>query len=197
VYTAGIMVESMVPGPVARAITANWWVLLLRGLVALAFGIVAFAYPFSAVGAFIIVFGAFAFADGVLTIFQAFRFAHPERWSWWYVILQGLAGIAIAAVVFFYPGLAAATFGVLIALWAIFTGVLEIGAGLRLRRDVAGEIFLIVAGALSVVVGAVLFYYPLGATLAFVYVVAAYAVVAGIALIVLAFRLRAAAKRLG
>jgi uncharacterized membrane protein HdeD (DUF308 family) len=185
----------MSSGPVARAIAGNWWVLLLRGLVALVFGIVALAYPLPAVGAFILIFGAFAFADGILTIFQALRFAHPDRGRWWYTILQGLAGLAIAAVAFFDPVLAAATFGVLIAIWAIVTGVLEIAAGLQLRRDVAGEIFLVVAGALSVVVGAILFYYPLGATVAFVYVVAAYAIVAGIALIVLALRLRAAFGR--
>ncbi|MBD5654191.1 MAG: DUF308 domain-containing protein, partial [Candidatus Eremiobacteraeota bacterium] len=149
----------------SRAVMAHWWVPLARGIVAIVFGVVAFAYPFAAIGAFIFVFGAYALFDGVLTIFQALRFAHPDSGRWWSLLAQGFAGVAIGLIAFFLPVLAAATFGVLIAIWAIVTGVLEIMAGLRLRRDLAGEVFLIVAGVLSFVAGLLLFAFPLGATI--------------------------------
>ena len=179
----------------SQAVLGHWWVPLVRGIIAIVFGIAAFAYPFAAVGAFIIVFGAFAFADGILAIFQALRFAHPDSGRWWSTLVQGLAGVLVGLIAFFLPGLAAATFGLLVAIWAIVTGVLEIVAGLRLRRDAAGEVFLIVAGLLSVAAGLLLFFFPLGATVAFVYVVAAYALVAGITLVALALRLRSAHTR--
>jgi uncharacterized membrane protein HdeD (DUF308 family) len=181
----------------ARAVGAHWWVPLLRGVVAIVFGVVAFAYPFAAVGAFVFVFAAYALFDGVLAIVQALRYAHPDSGRWWSLLLQGLAGIAIGVLAFLLPGLAAATFGLLIAIWAIVTGVLEIVAGLRLRRDAAGEIFLIVAGVLSLVAGILLLGFPLGATVVFVYVVAAYAIMAGIALVALSLRLRAWHERSG
>ncbi|MBD5655676.1 MAG: DUF308 domain-containing protein, partial [Candidatus Eremiobacteraeota bacterium] len=124
------------------------------------------------------------------------RFAHPDSGRWWSLLVQGIAGLVIGSIAFLLPGLAAATFGLLIAIWAVVTGVLEIVAGLRLRRDVAGEIFLIVAGLLSLVAGLMLFFFPLGATLVFIYVVAAYAIVAGISLVTLSLRLRAGHTRI-
>jgi uncharacterized membrane protein HdeD (DUF308 family) len=107
------------------------------------------------------------------------------------MILQGLAGIAIGVVTFFYPGITGATLGLFIAAWAVVTGIFEIGTAIRMRRDVPNEILLIVSGVLSVVLGAVLFLFPFGALLVLVYLIAAYGIVSGITLIALAFRLRA------
>lgn len=173
-------------GPIA----AHWWVPLLRGIVSIIFGVVLFAYPISAVGAFVIIFGAFALVDGLLAIFQALRFAHPSSGQWWMQLLAGVAGVIVGLVTFFYPAITALTLGWLIATWAIVTGGFEIGAAFRLRKDVPGELFLIVAGLLSVVVGVALFFFPLAALLAWVWIVAVYAILAGILLCMLAFRLR-------
>ena len=106
------------------------------------------------------------------------------------MIFQGVAGIAIGILTFVYPGITAQTLGILIAIWAFLTGVLEIGAAFRLRKDLPGELMLIVAGAVSIFFGVLLFFFPLGALLAVVYIVAAYAIIWGVALVVLAFRLR-------
>jgi uncharacterized membrane protein HdeD (DUF308 family) len=173
-----------------RQIAAHWWVPLVRGIFAILFGVVAFLYPFSAVAVFVIFFGAYAFVDGLFAIVQALRFAQPRSGRWWAFLLQGLAGVAVGVVTFFLPGLTAWTLGVFIASWALITGVLEIVAAFRLRKDVPGEIFLIISGVLSIVLGIVLLFVPLGALLAVVWLVAAYAIMAGIALIALAFRLR-------
>jgi len=172
------------------SLTLHWWMPLVRGLIAIVFGIVLFAFPISAVAALVILFGAYAFVDGVLVIVQAFRFAHPDTGRWWWLLAQGIAGILIGVITFFYPGITAGTLAILIAFWAIITGGFEIGAAIRLRRDVPGEIFLIVSGVLSIVLGALLFLFPLAALLTVVWLLAAYSIIAGVALIALALRLR-------
>jgi uncharacterized membrane protein HdeD (DUF308 family) len=176
--------------PTIAPIASHWWVPLVRGLIAIAFGIVVFAYPISAIGTFVIIFGAFAFADGVLGIFQALRFAHPSSGRWWLQLLSGAAGIIVGLITLLYPAITALVLGYFIAAWAIVTGGFEIGAGLRLRKDVPGELFFIAAGILSVVLGVVLFLVPLAALLAWVWIVATYALISGVLLCMLAFRLR-------
>jgi uncharacterized membrane protein HdeD (DUF308 family) len=180
----------MLSAPGAAQLAAHWWIPLVRGIVAILFGVVIFAFPFSALGLFVIFFGAFVFADGVLNIFTALRFAHPSSGNWWMVIVQGLFGIGIGVVTFFWPGLTAATLGTLVALWAVVTGILEIVAAFKLRQNVAGEVFLIISGVLSVIIGLWLFLFPIVALLALTWLIGAYSIVGGVALIALAFRLR-------
>jgi len=173
-------------GPIAQ----HWWVPLVRGLIAIVFAVVVFAYPISAIGTFVLIFGAFAFADGVLGIFQALRFAHPSSGRWWLQLLSGVAGIITGLITLIYPDITALVLGFFIAAWAIVTGGFEIGAAFRLRKDVPGEIFMIAAGILSVALGIVLFFLPLAALLAWVWIVATYALISGVLLCMLAFRLR-------
>jgi len=181
--------------PVIGNIVSHWWVPLVRGLIAIVFGVAIFAYPISAIGAFVIVFGAYVFADGVLGIYQALRFAHASSGQWWLQILAGVAGIIAGIVTLLFPPVTALVLSWFISAWAIVTGVFEIGAAFRLRRDVPGEIFLIVAGLLSVVLGIALYFFPLAALLAGVWIVATYAILAGFMLCFLAFRLRALAPK--
>jgi uncharacterized membrane protein HdeD (DUF308 family) len=180
----------MLPVPVTAPIAAHWWIPLIRGIVALLFGAVIFAFPFPAIGVFVIFFGAFVFADGVLNIFTSLRFAHPKSGSWWMVLVQGIVGVAIGVATFLWPGLTAATLGTLVALWAVVTGVLELAAAIRLRQNVPGEYFLIISGVLSIVVGGWLFIFPIVGLLALTWLIGAYAIFGGVALIALAFRLR-------
>ncbi|MBC5798635.1 MAG: HdeD family acid-resistance protein [Candidatus Eremiobacteraeota bacterium] len=172
-------------------ITSHWWVPLLRGVVAVIFGVVILLYPISSIFVLVVLFGAFMFVDGILNVVTALRFAHPDTGHWWAILVQGIVGIAIGLITFFLPGLTAITLGFLVGIWAIITGVLEVVAAFRLRRDVSGEIFLFIAGVLSFIVGIWLVAFPVAALVALVYLLAIYAIVGGIALIVLAFRLRA------
>jgi len=178
------------PEPTAAYLRSHWWVPLVRGILSIVLGAVLFVLPISAVFTLVLLFGGFALADGILAIVQALRFAHPDRRSWWYLVLQGIAGIAIGLLTFFYPGITARTLGLLIAAWAVVTGIFEIGAAIRLRKDIPNELILIVAGVASILLGVLLFFFPFGALLAIVYLVAGYSIVWGIALISLAFRLR-------
>jgi len=173
-----------------QSLTSHWWLVLLRGLVAFAFGVLAFIYPLPAAAAFVILFGAFALVDGLLVAVSALRFAHPDRGQWWAMLLQGIVGIGIGAVTFFYPNITWIALGYLVAVWAIATGIFGIGAAIRMRQDVPGEIFLFFVGLLSIAAGIVLAMSPVLALVAWVWVIAIYACVAGVALVALSFRLR-------
>ncbi len=171
----------------------NWGWVLVRGLLAIALGVVIFAFPAASVVAFVVLFAAFSFADGILVLITAFRFAHPDSGRWWWMIVQGLAGVAIGVLTWFWPGITAWVLGVLVAAWAIVTGIFEIAAAFQLRQNIAGEIFLLIAGAVSVVAGIILAFSPLYALLAWTWIVAIYALIAGVSLVALAFRLRSLA----
>jgi len=171
-------------------LAAHWWAPLIRGVVAIAFGALLLSRPIAGVAAFVILFGAFAFVDGILTIVQALRYAHPQTGQWWWLLLQGICGAAIGVITFFYPGITAYVLGIFIGAWAIVTGIFEIAAAVQMRRNVPGEVFMILAGILSIVLGAGIFLFPGAGLLAVVWFVAVYALAAGITLIILALRLR-------
>jgi uncharacterized membrane protein HdeD (DUF308 family) len=173
-----------------RTLAAHWWIVLLRGVVALIFGALIFAFPLNALAAFVIVFGAYALVDGLFAIVAALRLAHPDSGRWWALLQQGIAGVAAGGLTFFWPQITALSLGILVAVWAFVTGFLEIGAAIRMRKDVPNEILLFVTGLISIALGAYLAFQPFVALLASVWVIGAYAIVTGIVLVVLSFRLR-------
>ena len=124
-------------------LTKNWWVLVLRGVLAIIFAVLTFVRPGITLASLVLLFGAFAFADGVLHLIAAFR---SGTGSWWALVLAGLFGIGAGVVTFFYPGLTALTLLYCIAFWSIFAGVAEIMAAIRLRKEIEGEWLLGLAG---------------------------------------------------
>jgi len=180
-----------------KTIAAHWWVPLIRGIIAILFGITAFLLPGLTAVVFVFLFAGYAVADGILNLITAFRFAQPSSGRWWWMIVQGLLGIGIGVVTVLWPHITAQALGILVAVWAIATGLMEIAAAVRLRKDIPNEIFLIVVGVLSIIVGIVLSFEPLTALLAWVWVVGVYAIIAGVALIALAFRLRGMNAKMG
>jgi uncharacterized membrane protein HdeD (DUF308 family) len=134
-------------------------------------------------------FGAYAFVDGVLAIISAVRAARGHK-RWGAFLFEGIAGILASLCAFFVPGLTLAFLIFLIAGWAIITGVLEIAAAIRLRRHISGEWLLIVAGAISILFGIALYVAPIAGAIVIVWWLGAYALIFGILLLVLAFRLR-------
>ncbi|MGH9323073.1 MAG: HdeD family acid-resistance protein [Vicinamibacteria bacterium] len=172
-----------------------WWTFLLRGILAVLFGLAAFFWPAITLTALVLLFGAFAFADGFLTLVAAIR-GRDALDRWWLYLLGGLAGIAAGILTFFWPGMTAIALLMFIAAWAIVTGVLEIAAAIRLRKEIVGEWALALAGVLSVLFGVILVMRPGAGVLAVVWLIGIYAVAFGIAMIVLAFRLRGLSKEL-
>jgi uncharacterized membrane protein HdeD (DUF308 family) len=176
--------------PVLPLLTRNWWALALRGLAAILFGVLAFAWPGITLLVLIIFFGAYMLVDGIFAIVAAVRAAGEEA-RWWLLLLEGVLGVVVGLVAFFWPGLTALALLYLVAAWAIVTGIMEIAAAIRLRREVVGEWALILGGAFSVLFGVLLVVIPARAgLLSLTWLIGVYAVVFGVLQVILAFRVR-------
>lgn len=174
----------------AQRTATTWREPLLRGILAIIVSVVLFAFPISATIVCAIAFGVFVLFDGVFAIVHAVRNPHSEAGTWWAMLARGILGVVVGLFAIVFPTIAAAVLGTIIAIWAIIAGVLEIGAGFRIRHDVPREMTLIVVGALTIVLGAVLLFAPLVAIIAQIWIFAAFAIVAGIGLVTYALQLR-------
>lgn len=185
------------PAHDASSLSRNWWTFVLRGALALLFAVLAFVAPGGALYAATIAFGAFAFADGVLELVAAVRrMRRGERWGW--LLFGGVMAILTALVVLIAPLLATfvlATFlAASIAFWSVATGIGQIVAAVRLRREIKGEVWLGLSGLISVLlglaIGFVLFTAPLQSALATGWLLGVFAATYGVFLIMLGLRLR-------
>lgn len=174
------------------SLAKNWWVLVIRGAAAIVFGLLAIFWPAITLEILVLFFGAFVLVDGVFTLVSAFRGGQGLQWL---TIIEGLAGIAFGILTFLWPGTTAIVLLWFIAAWAIITGVLEVLAAIRLRRELEGEFWLGLAGVLSVIFGVIAFVFPGASALAIVVLIGIYAILFGVTLLVLAFRLRGHAGR--
>ena len=125
-----------------HTLTANWWALALRGLVAVLFGLLTFFLPGITLVTLVLLFGAYALADGVFNVIAFFRVASHQ----WALLIEGVVGIIAGVVTFAWPAITAMALLYLIAFWAILTGIFEIVAGIRLRKTIANEWLLIADG---------------------------------------------------
>lgn len=166
-----------------------WWVLLLRGLAAIAFGVVALAWPGLTLVTLALFWGAYALVDGVTALWSGWQ-AKDGGKPLWQVVLVGLLGIAAGIFTFASPGLTALALLTLIAAWAIATGAMQIVAAIRLRKEIANEWFLILSGALSVAFGVLMLASPGAGALAVLWVIAAFSIAFGVLLVGFALRLR-------
>jgi len=171
-----------------HALAKNWWLLLLRGIAAIVFGLLAFAWPGLTLLTLILFYGAFALVDGVLAIIAAITGGAPAP-RWWLAIV-GLLGIAAGLMTFLMPGLTAVVLLLFIAGWAIATGVFQIIGAIKLRKEIDNEWLLILCGVISVLFGVSMMLAPGAGALALVWVIGAYSVVIGALFVALAFRLR-------
>lgn len=172
-----------------RLLSRHWWVLALRGLLAVVFGLLALIWPTSTVRVLVILFGVYALVDGLFSLYSALV-NRRRRGGWWLLLVEAVAGVGVGILAFVWPQITALAFLYLIAAWAIVTGVLELVAAFQLRRQVEGEWVLALAGIVSIALGLLLALRPGSGLVAVVWFVGAYAIVFGILLIVLGFRLR-------
>src|SRR5262245_13227708 len=178
----------------SRVLSRYWWMTLLRGVIAVLFGIMIFARPQISLASLVFVFGAFALADGVANVVTAIG-GRSEHESWWVLLLAGLAGIGVGPLTSFNPAVTALALLIYIAIWAIATGLLEIVAAIRLRQEIEGEFWLVLAGLASVVFGMLLIARPDAGGLAVLWLIAAYAIALGAIWILLAFEARGFVNR--
>jgi len=167
----------------------HWWVPVLRGVVAIIFGIMAFAYPGLTLAVLVILFGAWVLVDGIFRIIGAIghRSSDPD-WGWQLVI--GILGIIIGFLTFHAPAITALALVIYIAAWALMIGVSEIVIAIKLRQEIKGEWFLILMGVVSILFAIMLLWNPLPGALALVWLIASYAILFGVLGIIFGFRLR-------
>ncbi|HEY7614662.1 MAG TPA: HdeD family acid-resistance protein [Gemmatimonadales bacterium] len=170
-------------------LSRNWWLVVLRGVLGIAFGIITFVAPAISLAALVLLFGAYAFADGVFAIASAVR-RRGTTDRWWVLLLEGLVGIGAGLVTLFLPGITAIVLLYIIAGWAVATGILELVAAVRLRKEIEHEWLLALSGIASVVFGVLIALFPGAGALALVIWIGAYAFVFGALLVALGFRLR-------
>jgi uncharacterized membrane protein HdeD (DUF308 family) len=167
----------------------NWWLLVLRGICAILFGVLAFTWPGMTLRVLILLFGAYAFTNGILAFAAAV--SNSTGTPWWILVLEGLVSVAAALAILLYPGITALVLLVVIATWAIVTGGIEIAAAIQLRKEMEGEIWLGLAGVASIVFGALLLARPGVGALAVAWMIGAYTVMFGVMLIALGFHVKA------
>jgi uncharacterized membrane protein HdeD (DUF308 family) len=175
-------------------LASRWGWIVLRGVVAILFGLLAFSHPGAITLGLVLTFGAYAFIGGVAAIISAARRERAGT-SWGALLAEGLLGIAVAVIAVLWPASAALAFVWVIGAWAIIGGGLEISTAVRLRKVIDHEWTLGLAGALSVAFGLLMLSRPMVGALALVWWLGAYTMVFGVLQIVLGFRLHGYARR--
>jgi uncharacterized membrane protein HdeD (DUF308 family) len=176
--------------PMLHALAENWWLLLLRGIAAIAFGILAFIWPGLTLLTLTFLWGAFAIVDGALALWAALSGKGGEMAPRWWLAIVGVAGVLAGVLAFAWPGITALVLLLFIACWAIIIGALQIWGAIQLRKEIEGEWLLILAGLLSIVFGVILILQPAVGALAVVWLIGWFAILVGASFVGLAFRLK-------
>ena len=173
----------------AKLFGARWWVVLLRGIVAIAFGVLAFAWPGVTVETLVLLFGFYALVDGIFSLLTAIGGSkhHHDRWL---LALEGIVGIWAGIVTLRAPELTALVLVLFISIWAMATGFLRIAAAIRLRKEMSGEVWLALSGGLSVLFALMLMLRPAVGIISLVWIIAGYALILGVFEIMLGFEIR-------
>jgi uncharacterized membrane protein HdeD (DUF308 family) len=172
-----------------ETLARNWWAVMIRGLVAIAFAVVAIARPNLTLQLLVILFGVYALDDGIFAIVGAVRAARKQD-RWWPMALEGVLGIVIGVLAFVLPGVTAAGILLAIVIWAFTTGVLELVEAFQLHDHVGGEWMLVVGGALRIAFGFLLLLRPHIGIAALLALMVVYAFSHGIVLLGLSLRLK-------
>jgi uncharacterized membrane protein HdeD (DUF308 family) len=172
-----------------NTLSRKWWLVVLRGVLATLFGLTAFIWPAITWVVLIMMFGIYALMDGLVAVGTGLSRAKDSP-RWWAFLIEGLISIAAAVVALIWPQLTGLIMVLVIAGWAVLTGILEIIAAIRLRHEISNEWLLALGGLVSIALGVLLFLRPVVGGIAIIWTIAAYAVIFGVLLIALGFRLR-------
>ena len=167
----------------------NWGWMVVRGVAAVCFGVLALLVPGITLAVLVLMWGAYALVDGIFSLLAAFRIRDQGR-PFWALLAVGVLGIIAGILTFVWPGITALVLMGFIAAWALFVGALQIVAAIRLRKSIEHEWLLGISGALSVVFGALMLIAPGAGALAVLWMIGAYAILFGGLLIALGFNLR-------
>ena len=179
--------------PLLRSLAENWWLLLLRGLLGILFGVLTFVWPAISLFSLVILFGAYTLVDGAFALYAAFKGGKRKGTGW--LIFVGLTGIAAGIITFIYPQVTALVLVIFIGAWALVRGIFEIIGAIRLRREIEREWLLILAGVISVLFGLAVLINPGAGALALLWLIGGYAILFGAILVWLALRVRKLAHK--
>jgi uncharacterized membrane protein HdeD (DUF308 family) len=174
--------------PMTGFFTKNWWVLLLRGIVAVLFGILANTRPGITLAVLVLLFGIYAVVDGSFALLAAIGGWH-HREDRWLLLLEGFIGIGAGILTLRAPGITTVALLFFIAVWALATGVLRIVAAIRLRKEITGEFWLALSGIASVVFAFLVMMNPAAGALAIAWLLGWYALFLGAMLVMLSIKL--------
>jgi uncharacterized membrane protein HdeD (DUF308 family) len=166
-----------------------WWSFFLRGILAILFGLAAIFLPGVTLELLALLLAAFLVADGIFSLMVSFRGRHEVR-QWWLLLLEGLAGIIIGLMAFAWPGLTVLAVILIVGVWAVVTGILEIAAAVKLRHEIRDEWLLGLGGAVSILFGIILLVSPGAGAVVLALLIGAYALIFGISMIFLGLKLR-------
>jgi uncharacterized membrane protein HdeD (DUF308 family) len=181
-------IRSPTRGLMLHALARNWWLLLLRGIFAILFGVLTFLWPGLTLITLVLLYGAYALVDGAFALAAAIMGGAPAP-RWWLAIV-GLLGIVVGLITLVMPGITALVLLYFIAFWAIAIGAMQIAGAIRLRKEIDNEWMLIASGIVSVLFGLILVVQPGAGALGLLFVIGIFAILHGVLLVSLAFRLR-------
>ena len=179
---------AVVASRVLPSLARHWWVFLVRGLVAIAFGLVAFFYPVATLYTFILFYAVFSIVDGLFAVVSAVR--ERGMGARWWLALIGVLGVVAGAAAYLWPGLTALAVLTLIGIWALVYGVVEIIGAIRLRKEIDNEWLLLAHGILAALFGLIVLARPSAGALALIWLIALFALASGVVLVILSFRLK-------
>ena len=181
--------EAMAIRSLVDDVARSWGWILLRGVVAILFGFVAFTQPGITLLALTTVWGVYALADGALALLAAFKIRETGR-PMWFLVIVGLLGIAAGIITFVWPGMTAIVLLTFIAFWAVIAGLFQIAAAVRLRKMISNEWMLGLSGLLSVAFGAIMIARPGAGALTVIWIIGWFATLYGLLLVMLSFRIK-------
>lgn len=175
--------------PMTGLFARNWWLILLRGIVAILFGILALSRPGITLGALVLLFGVYAIVDGIFSLSAAFS-GWRHRDDRWLLVLEGLIGLGVGIITLQAPGITAIALVFFIAVWALATGILKIVEAIRLRKEIKGEFWMIFSGLAGVLFAILVMERPMAGAITLVWLIGWFAIIMGGMLTVLSFKLR-------
>ncbi len=175
-----------VPDSLGEALARNWWLIALRGVLGVIFGVIALVMPVATILALVLLFSAYMVVDGAIAIYAAIRAARKQE-GWGFLLFQGIASLAAAAIAFVWPGLTVVAFVLLIAAWSIVSGCLMLAAAMRTEQ---ARWWLVLGGAAALLYGILMIVAPLSGAVVLTWWLGAFALVFGAALIILSLKLR-------
>jgi uncharacterized membrane protein HdeD (DUF308 family) len=171
----------------SEQLSRTWWVWALRGVAAIIFGLLAIFYPGATLSSLVMLFGIYALVDGAIAVYHSLV-NRGANWGW--ELLEGVVSIIAGILAFAMPFLTSLTILFIIAFWAIVTGVMQIVMAWRTREQIDNEIWLGLAGLMSIIFGVLVFVNPFAGLLSVLWVIGVYSIIFGVMFIALAFRYR-------